>query len=91
MFMVRRFPFDTKSPIGYALAVVIEYIFDVYMLIIIKCIAIIGLATLPMLFLLVNDVIRELNTIVAMSRLHAGEKLSQFIQIHSDTVQLSFF
>lgn len=73
-----------------------EYIFDVYMLMIIKCIAIIGTATLPMLFLLVNDVIGDLNTIIVMSaknkwtRLQVREKLSQFIQFHSDTVQLSF-
>lgn len=96
MFMIRRFPFDTKSLVGYSFAAIIQYIYVNNMLIVIKCMTIIGTATLLTMFTILNDMNGDLNVIDAISSknkrmaFQMGEKLYQFIQFHSDAIQLSF-
>lgn len=92
-----RFPFDTNAPIGYTIAIVIEYVFLYSALMTIECIAIIASATLPILFSLLSDLNGELKTItvfcseVKMKRRQKlekfDEKLSQFVKFHSDVIQ----
>lgn len=93
MFLLQRFPFDTTSSIGYTFALVIQAILTFYGAITLKCIALIGIVTLPILFSLINDLNSNLNIITAMCskrrkrNLQASKKLPQFIQFHSDTIQ----
>lgn len=89
-----RFPFDTKSPIGFSAAMAILYVFTSNAMIIIKSFVLIGIATMPMLFPLTQDMKYDLNNIKSSlkdktKRLKMFERLSQFIQFHSDTKQLS--
>lgn len=89
-----RFPFDTKNPIGYLIAVFMEYIFDLSILVSAKCLAIYLFGTFFMLFPLVNDIKYCLKTINYNAR-HKKErpKISnqffQFVQYHSKLKQLS--
>lgn len=89
-----RFPFDTKTPIGYLVAITIEYLFIVDIMVIIESFIMIGIAILPVLFLLVNDIIGDWNTINMVlkfkrKRSQIVKQLPRIIQFHSDAIQLS--
>lgn len=61
---------------------------------ILKCIFLIGIAILPMLFPLTDDIKGDLKAIqqslrYKKKRSKVAEPLAQFIQFHSDTRQLS--
>lgn len=96
VFLIQRYPFDTKSLIGYSFGAITQYTYVNNMLIVIKCLAIIGTATLLMLFTILNDINADLSTIDAICAVNKRtgfqmvEKLYKFIQFHSDTIQLSF-
>lgn len=88
------FPLDTKTPIGYLLGAATQYIFILNTMIILKSIAMIGFAALSMLFSLANDIKCDLDIINLCSKFKRErskmvKKLPQFIQFHSDTIQLS--
>lgn len=93
--MIQRLPFDTTTPIGYTLGLLIQLISVLTVTNSLKCAAVIGLAILPVLFLLANDLVCDLNIIFAMcsrkkrKKVQFSKKVSQFIQLHSDTIQLS--
>lgn len=85
---------DTKTPIRFCAAIAIIYVFTFNSMIIIKCTVLIGVATMPILFPLTNDMKYSLNTIKSSlkdktKRFKTFKQLSQFIQFHSDTKQLS--
>lgn len=63
-------------------------------MVILKCMAMIGIAIFSMLFSLANDIKCDLNIINLCSKIKRKrskmvKKLPQFLQFHSDTLQLS--
>lgn len=60
VIQMQRFPFNTKTPIGFSVAFVLQYLLLVNLLIIPKCFYLIGIAILPMLFSLIDDTKRDL-------------------------------
>lgn len=90
----KRYPFNTKNPLGFIVAIVIEYVFVVNLMIIPKCFYTTGITALPMLFSLASDIKSDLNAIqqslsYKRKRSKMGKPLSQFIQFYSDARQLS--
>lgn len=98
MFMSKwhRFPFDTKTPVGFSVAAVIQYLLLINLMIIPKCFYMLGIATLPMLISIIDDIKRDLNAIQQSlrdkkKRRNVFKPLTQFIQCHSDARQLSLW
>lgn len=63
-------------------------------MIIVKCFFMIGIATMPMLFPLIDDIRRDLNVIQQSlnnktKRSKMAKPVAQFVQFHSETRQLS--
>lgn len=90
----KRFPFDIKSPVGFSVAIIIEYAFVANLMIVPECFYTIGTTALPMLFSLANDIQYELNKIqrslsYRRRRSKMVKPLTQFIRFHSDVRQLS--
>lgn len=90
-----RFPFDAKTPIGFSAAIAILYVLTSNIVVIVKTFLLIGIATMPMLFSLTDDIQCDLSTIKRSlghrrKRLKITENLSQFVQFHSDTKQLGW-
>lgn len=93
-FTTQRYPFDTKNPMGFLAANVILYVIVLVSIIILKCIVLLGVSTMPLLFPLTDDIKCELNAIQQSlkdkrHRSKMAKPLSQFVQFHSDTRQLS--
>lgn len=91
--MTRRFPFDTKAPIGFLAAIVLQCFMTSSLMIIFKRFLMFGLATLPLLFPLTDDIKCDLKAIEESlrdktKRSKMAKPLSQFVQFHSDTRQL---
>lgn len=87
-----RFPFETDTLIGYSVACTMEYLFSVLGMITVKCFFMVGIATMPMLFALTDDIKLDLNAIQRSltdkrTRSKMAKPLTQFIQFHSDTKQ----
>lgn len=94
LFVYERLPFDTKNPIGFIVAGLIQYVFGISLMITIECLAIIVFGTYFMLFPLTKDIKRNLKMINfnakrRKSRLKIGNRFSQFVQFHSKLLQLS--
>lgn len=90
----KRFPFNTKTRIGFSVATIIQYIFLLDLMISMECFLLIGIATLPMLFPLTDDIKCDLSAIQRLlrdktKRIKMTKPLSKFIQFHSDTRRLS--
>lgn len=94
-FYVQRFPFDTKSPTRFCVAIVLQYFLIVNIMVTIACFYLIVIATLPMLFPLADDIKRDLKVLQRSlrdieQRKRMAKPLAQLIQFHSDTKQLGF-
>lgn len=88
------FPFDTKTPIRFSIAILTQYVLLVNVMIVDDCLYTIGMTTLPMLFPLIDDIKRDLYAIQQSlkhrkKRWKLAKPLSQFIQFHSVIRQLS--
>lgn len=89
----QRFPFDTKNPFGFLVAISMRYILDLSIMITVKCLAIFVLIY-SMLFPSLKDIKKCLKTI----NKNAGRKntsskiinqLNFFVEFHSKLIQLS--
>lgn len=82
---MQRFPFNTKTPIGFSVAFVLQYLLLINLLIIPKCFYLIGIAILPMLFSLIDDTKRELVAIQESLRDRKKRKknTATIVEIHS--------
>lgn len=78
---------------GYTIACILLYLFSILGMITVKCFFMVGIATLPMLFALTDDIRRDLNAIQQSlkekrKRPKLAKPLARFIRFHSDTKQL---
>lgn len=83
-----------KNPIGFFLALIIQYTYMLNVMVTIKCFYVIEFATLSMLFPLTDDIKRDFNAIQQLlknskKRSKVVKPLTQFVQFHSNTRQLS--
>lgn len=90
----KRFPFDTKSPIRFSVAIVFQFVTTFSSMNILKCVFLIGTATLPMIFPMTDDIRCDLDAMQRLltekrNRKHVATSLKSMIQFHSDTRQLS--
>lgn len=90
----QRIPFNTKHPIGFSVAIVIQFVLIRNVMILLYCFLLIGIATLPMLFPLTDDIKCDMKTIQKSlknkrKRSKIIESLSQFVQSHADARQLN--
>lgn len=90
--VVYRFPFDVKNPLGYTIAVALEYIFIVNLMLPVLCLVSFALETCLVLISLTKDVkcdVNRLNENVKDNQLEILKQFSQLIEIHSDANELS--
>lgn len=92
---IQRIPYKTDTPIGFSIAILMQYIFIVDIMTIIECFVLIGISTLPIIFAMTNDIVIELNGInmclkYKKLRLKMAKQFIKLVQFHSDTIQLSF-
>lgn len=83
-----------KNPMGFSVAIAVEYLFFTSLLVMVDCFFLIAIATLPLLFSLTDDIKWDLKTIqqslkLKAKRLKMAKPLAQFIQFHSNTRQFS--
>lgn len=88
-------PYEIGTPIGFSVAILMQYIFIVDIMSIVECFVLIGISTLPIIFSMTNDIATELNSInvclrYKKMRLKMAAQFVKIIQFHSDTIQLSF-
>lgn len=89
-----RLPFDTKNPIGYFIAVFIQYIHVISVMVTVETLMIFCAGTSFMMFPLTKDIKNNLKTInhYAKYKKHRPkiiDQLSHFIKFHSKSIQLS--
>lgn len=94
IFTLRRFPFDTQNSIGYLIAIVIECILIWNVLLIAACTSSVTVGGALALIQLSNDMKETLNSFtlrakLRKNRLRSLEQLSEFIELHSNSAQLS--
>lgn len=90
----KRFPFNATTPITFSAAIILEYVYVFNMMITTITVYMIGIGMLPVLFPLTDDIKRDLMAIQQSfkdkrRRSEMAKPMSQFIQFHSDTRQLS--
>lgn len=91
---IKRFPFDTKTPIGFSVAIFMDYILYVGIMITVECLMIFGIGTCSMLFPLTNDMKCDLKSCGVKSKCKKNrskivKQFAQFIRFHSKLIQLS--
>lgn len=94
MLKFRRMPYETRAPLGFTVAILMQYVFIVDIMTIVECFVLIGVSTLPIIFSMTNDIVTELNNIdmclrYKKLRLKMTKLFVKLIQFHSDTIQLS--
>ena len=94
--MNNRFPFDTMNPIGFLVAVFIQYIAMINCMVAVKCTTIFFYGTCSMLFPLADDIKCTLKTINHIAkrkkkRSEVADQFSKFVQFHTKSLQLSQF
>lgn len=92
--IIQRLPFDTKNLIGFFAAVFILNVLVFNLMVIVKCFTIFGFGTCSMLFSLTEDIKCSLRTISHTARYKRNrskslKQLCQFVQFHSELIQLS--
>lgn len=90
---LQRFPFDTKTPFRFSVAMAIQYFIALSLMIVLNCFYMVGVATLPVLFPLTDDIKWNLDSIQRSLRNKRERKrmvkpLAHFVQFHSNTTQL---
>lgn len=90
----RRFPFDTKNPIGYALAMLDEGLMGLYAFIALISLATIAIDCFLYVTTMAKDMIRMLNDVkrnamVKNDRPRILGQLYEFVEFHSSVKQLS--
>lgn len=95
-FNAKSFPFDTKTPIGYVVGVILEYGCAKYMVMFIASIACFAIGAFLFAQSLIKDIQRCLKSrhISAKSKDHPlalTKELIVIIQYYSDAIQLSVF
>lgn len=94
-FETNRIPFDWHSPIGYLVAITIQYISSVICFTVIECLLAYGIATFLYALVATKDVRAILNSINKNAKSIANERqafqqLCNSIQFHSILKQLSY-
>lgn len=90
-----RFPFDWRSPFGYSIALMIEYIVCLYSLKITACLFALGIGCFVYLFAASKcvkgsiEVINESTSEAEVNSRITFERFTEFIQFHSHVKQLS--
>lgn len=90
----KRFPFDTKNPIGYLIATILQLVAMSHQACYIACFLALALGAFLFSSTLMEDVTGEINAInddlrTKKSECHILQKFSALIQLHSDAKQLS--
>lgn len=93
-WIIWRLPFDIKNPMGFSVAVFIQFTFVFTIMVTVKCVAIFGFGICSMLFPLIDDMKNNLrsingNTAFKTSRSRIRNKFSHLVQFHSKLIQLS--
>lgn len=93
MAILLRFPFDWKNPLGYSIAIAVQYITAAYGLLFLASLVIFGMVTFFFANALIKDINGLLQTInknakVKKNRDRILKQLLEFIQYHSDVKQL---
>lgn len=89
-----RFPFNTKNPVGFLIAVSIQHILVTCLMISVKCVAIFGIGTYSMLFPLISFLKDDLQTANDNARRRRNRsktfsQISRIVRFHSKLIQLS--
>lgn len=91
---IRRFPFNSKSPTGYSLAVIIEYLITTCMCYFVGSLFILGISSYLMVIPVMKDIKVSLCSINDIAKSHKDQlatikQFSDFIPFHSWAKQLS--
>lgn len=91
-----RFPFDWKNPVGYIAAIAALILLAEHMVLYIGCFLVLSLGSIIFEITLVKDLKHQLHSINKMAKHRKSRKdiyktLSEFIEIHTRTKQLSVF
>ena len=89
-----RLPFDWKNPIGYSVAVAIEFHLAAAMVHYVECFLVFGFAALLYIFSVVKDIQNDLNQFNETAKLKklqsdCLEQLNGFIRAHAKIKELS--
>lgn len=91
---IQRFPFDSKTPIGYMVSFVLEYLMLMYVSYAVACILSIGFGAYSFIIAMTEDIKINVNITnddikIKKNRSKIVEQISDFIEIHSNAKQLS--
>lgn len=92
--LTNRLPFDTNNPIGFSTGIIVQCIFVFNSMVTVKCLAIFGVETCFIVFPLARDVKCNLEMInhnakCKRNRSKINGQLYEFVQFHSELIQLS--
>lgn len=92
--ILKRFPFDYDDPIGYFIAVVIEYIIIGYELLVVACLSSTGIGAFCIAFTATKEIRRALNLFNDEAQTNDSESvksdlLAECIDAHGTLKQLS--
>lgn len=95
--LIRRFPFDTKNPVGYFVACSLQYMHLGYEFFLLSNLTILGIGSFIMALTIIKDLKRILRAINAecskkrskIKRLEALRHIREYVQMHSAVKQLS--
>lgn len=90
----QRFPFDTKNPVGFSVAIVIQYIQSICSMVATDCFTVCVFGTSALIFPLTKDMKNDLEAInINAKRKRTRSKIvsqfAQFVQFHAKLIQLS--
>lgn len=93
-FFMCRFPFDVKNPVGYALAVVIQFVCMINNNLTVLCVLVIVIAPCLILISTTNDIkygldVLNINARANESDFKITQQFNQIVRFHSTAKQLS--
>lgn len=88
-FEISRQPFDFRTPIGYLIAFLVEFVPNFYLLQFASCHSSFLVGSCLIIMEIVKDVNNEYRSIRSAKKTEIKAKMSKFVQFHANAMQLS--